>query len=422
MRAPLLKFPYYVMVGFLGGLILKFFMLFYKGVFDMDAYYEWGRRTLETNLAKGYGSIYFPLQYQIFEFLVWIGRALGSGPILTFKASNLFFDIGTFFVLLLLLKRERLNPGYALLYWLHPWFLSVFSLGYVDFHFSFFVIFSVYLLRDDTARHYLIAGIPLGAAFLMKPQTQILIVAAFFFAICHCVRTRTFSSLGIFAGPVSFFLGYEAYFAASNIPSMGFKPAHVLPLSYLNIVNVFPSLTAQMPNFWYPIAYFLKKPGDPIYVISNQILILANIPAKWIAAAAVLIVLGFCVWRVEKDAATIGNKFIRIFGAASLLVPMFMTSAHENHLFLGSLFLVLLAAANTPLSVKLAAQVLLVIQFLNISGLYAEHPARLATFLHRIYSEQAAVAYAVISLLCFAAIFGQLIARSGKKLANPGSS
>ena len=60
MNAPSLKTRYYLVAGFLAGLILKYFMLFYKGVFDMDAYYEWGRRTLDSNLATGYGSIYFP--------------------------------------------------------------------------------------------------------------------------------------------------------------------------------------------------------------------------------------------------------------------------------------------------------------------------------------------------------------------------
>lgn len=128
-----------------------------------------------------------------------------------------------------------------------------------------------------------------------------------------------------------------------------------------------------------------------------------------------MIALAFLAWRVERDAdATVGNKFLRIFGMASLLVPMFMTSAHENHLFLGSVFLVLFFAIDRRLSVRMAIQILLAIQFLNLNGLYAEHPARLAAFLRRIHSEQAVVAYSVVSLLCCVTIFACQISRRPK--------
>ncbi len=124
------------------------------------------------------------------------------------------------------------------------------------------------------------------------------------------------------------------------------------------------------------------------------------------------VVLAFHVLRVERDGdVTIGNKFIKIFGVASLLVPFIMTSAHENHLFLGSVFLVLFIAKDCPPSFKLAGHILLAIQFLNIYGLYGEHPLGIALFLTRRYSEELAVVYSFISMVCFALIFKYLILR-----------
>jgi len=411
MRAPAPR-NYYLLTGFITGLIIRYLMLFYKGVFDMDAYFDWGKKALESGLAKSYIGIYFPLQYQIFELCVWIGMRLGSSLIPIFKSSNLFFDIGVFLLLLLLLKRQQSSPAYALLYWLHPWFLSVFSLGYIDFQFTFFVVLSVYCLSGDTTRHYFLSGMPLGLAFLMKPQSLILVVGAFFYVICRYARTRVIHSLGILVGPLLLFLGYEVYFTSLWFSELRHRAVYVLLLSYLNVTNVFPCLTGQMLNIWYPIAYLLKRRADPIYSVSDQMLLLPHVSAKWMAAAIVLVVLAFHVLRVERDGdVTIGNKFIKIFGVASLLVPFIMTSAHENHLFLGSVFLVLFIAKDCPPSFKLAGHILLAIQFLNIYGLYGEHPLGIALFLTRRYSEELAVVYSFISMVCFALIFTYLILR-----------
>jgi len=400
-------------LGFLAGLGIKYWMLFYKGVFDMDAYYSWGKEALDSGLAASYHGIYFPIQYQFFELCVWITARLGSGFVPVFKLSNLLFDTGSFVLLLFLLERQRSNPAYALLYWLHPWFLSVFSLGYIDFQFTFFVLLSVACLSVDTTYNYLLSGIPLGLAFLMKPQAQILMIAGFLYGVFHYARTRSVRPLGLMVFPLILFLGYEIYFTASLFPGLGYRAANVLPFHYLNITNVMPSLTAQMLNIWYPVAYFLKQPGHPIYDVSDQIRVLPYLSAKYIAAAIVLGLVGFHAYRVErKTGAAPSHKFIDIFGLATMTVPLVMTSAHENHFFLGSVFLVIFVARGFPLSFRLAAHVLLFIQFLNIYGLYGEQPPWIAHFLRRTYSEELAVAYSVIDVLLFAVILKSLLANA----------
>src|SRR3954469_10873696 len=126
-------------LALLAGLLLKYFMLFDEGP-DMFAYRDWGQKALTSGLVSSYIGIYFPLQYQIFETCAWIASRAGIQFAMVSKLANLLFDLGTFLLLLVLLRRRGGNPAYAYLYWLHPWFLSVFSLAYIDFQFAFFVV------------------------------------------------------------------------------------------------------------------------------------------------------------------------------------------------------------------------------------------------------------------------------------------
>ena len=101
-----------------------------------------------------------------------------------------------------------------------------------------------------------------------------------------------------------------------------------------------------MTNIWYPVAYVMKGPNDPIYAISDQIRLLPYISAKFLAAGTVLGLIGIHVFRMERAVEpVIGDAFVKIFGFASIAVPFIMTSAHENHLFLGSVFLRALGGA-----------------------------------------------------------------------------
>ena len=378
----------------IAGLISRCIMLSNMGVFDMGAYYEWGKQTLQAGLISEYHGIYFPFQYQLFALCAWFSAHMNLSWVVTFKAANLLFDAGVFVLLCLLLERQHSNPAYALLYWLHPWFLAVFSLGYIDFQFTFFVLLAIYCARSDSIRDLALAGVPLGVAFLMKPQAQILIVAVVFYLVFHFVRSRDVRPAALLIGPSVLFLAYEAFFFIHGA-------ATALPISYLNVTNVMPALTAQMPNIWYPIAYFLKQPGAAIYTVSDQLELLPHVTLKMMATAAVLLTLAIYIWRVERTDLPVSKKLIRIFGFAAILVPFVMTSAHENHLFLGTVFLVLLMADNQPISFRIAAHGILAIQFLNICGLYGQFPVGVTDLWTSHYSETLAMSYSVISVCCF---------------------
>ena len=154
----------------------------------------------------------------------------------------------------------------------------------------------------------------------------------------------------------------------------------------------------------------MKRPDDRIYAISDQIHLLPGIPAKYLAAAVVLGLVGLYVFRVERRGELpVSDKFAGMFGFASVAVPFLMTSGHENHLFLGSVFLVLFMAGRLPLSPKVATHILLVVQFLNIYGLYGRHPYWLARFLRGAYDvKYVPLAYSLISVACFVVILTAL--------------
>ena len=147
-----------LLTGFLTGLFLRIALAFDMGVVDMNEYFRWGQQALQIGLPHSYHNIYFPLQYHLFEVFAFIVTVSGLKFFIVYKLANLPFDIGCFLLVVALLKRRNSNPLYALLYWLHPWFLTFFSLGYCDFQFAFFILLSIWLLRHDTVGDYLLAG------------------------------------------------------------------------------------------------------------------------------------------------------------------------------------------------------------------------------------------------------------------------
>ncbi|MDD4902675.1 MAG: glycosyltransferase family 39 protein, partial [Patescibacteria group bacterium] len=257
-----------LLAGFILGLAARLFLLRYPAMHDIDAYSTWGNNVLSAGLAHGFRGIYFPIQYQIFAFCSWLVEITGWDVSAVFKFISLFFDAGNFILLTLILKNLKCNKLFALLYWLHPWFVAIFTAGYIDCQFVFFVLLTLYiLLQGKSRRNYFWAGLPLGIAFLMKPQAQMLIFAVFIFALVGYIRRRKFDQFLILAAPAILFLGYELYFSFSLFATMGFKAIILLPRKYLAIQGVMAVLTGNMLNIWYPIAYFMKQPGAPIYSV-----------------------------------------------------------------------------------------------------------------------------------------------------------
>ena len=117
------------------------------------------------------------------------------------------------------------------------------------------------------------------------------------------------------------------------------------------------------------------------------------------------------VWR--SDADRFSDDWTLLFTHAALVLPMLMTSAHENHLFLASVLLVpLLARAPGP-HVTLAIHGLWAVQCLNIVGIYGlgESPlSRPFAGLIEHWAGWPAFVGAVIASVCFLPVFGFLLA------------
>jgi hypothetical protein len=210
------------------------------------------------------------------------------------------------------------------------------------------------------------------------------------------------------AGPVLFFLAYEWFFV-HTLRRPRLAHAAILPASYLNVTNVMPALTAQMTNIWAPVAYALRNPGQSLVAVSDRIHVLPWIPARYLAMGTVLGLIGLHVCRVErKSLPSPSDSLVLIFSFASLAVPFLMTSAHENHLFLGTIFMVLIAASEAAVPVKVAVQVLLIVQLLNLFSLYGIHPEAPATWFRRTFSDKLVVFYSLVCVACFGLIAKRL--------------
>lgn len=347
------------------GLFLRIFSLFYNGIFDMETYYEWGLAALTKGLHESYHGTYFPIQYQIFEFGAWLALKLNIEHFIVFKSINLFFDCGILVVLYLIFKKMGISHYYLLLYWIHPWFLNMFSLGYVDFQFSFFILLSLYFTFSGSRKNYLLSGLFLAVAFLMKPQVQIIIIAFFIYCCLKYLRKKDFKQFHIFVFPVILFILYSLFFwiaAASPLR---------LANSYVLVSKVMPCLSANFLNAWFSIAYLIKDVDAPIYSVSDQLSIF-HIQLKIFAVIAVFALIIYFLKNLINKTSKDGEQFnfLLIACFSSVVLPFVMTSAHENHLFLGSILLIPIAAKSKSMIIKISVHVILILQFINLYGYY----------------------------------------------------
>ena len=362
-----------LLAGFAVGLLLRVFMLSYRGTFDMDTNARWGHAVVREGLAHAYAGNYFPLAYQVFGAVDWLASHLGVDAIPVYKTANLAFDVGTFWVLTAMLRPSRGGPLFALLYWLHPWFLTVFSLGYVDSHFTFFVLLWLWLVRDaTTAGRYFLAGIPLALALMMKPQA-VLPAASVVVYLWFRRRDPTIGQCAFVLAPaVVVFAAYELYFAAALFPERGIDAFLLLPASYARIGSIQPVLTAHMPNIWYVVAYVLKPEGQDIWNVSSKMHLLPLVQARFFA---LILTLAAIVWYAHVLAGTRSPRLARgpffyLTAFTGLVVPMLMTSAHENHLFLATVLLIPLLASNPGRMSTAAIHGTLALQWLNLQLIY----------------------------------------------------
>ena len=392
---------------FVFGTALRIMSLFYMGVSDMPEYVRWGTCAYEEGLAKAYHGIYFPLQYQIFQLCVALSDWSGLEPYMILKGVNLTFDFGILFVLIRLLRAWKLRASYALLYWCHPWFLAITFLGYIDVQYSFFILSTVYLARKERSfRGAFIAGIPLGLAFLMKPQAEILVLACGLYFVSQWLYHREWRSLGFLIMPSLFFIAYSVFFfvQVGDITRV--------TSSYLAVASAYPCLTASMLNIWYPLAYFFVPTGFHLYPDTNLIVGLISyrtvgIILTFMALTTFIVKIGKAPQALEGDRRT-----YVLFTCAAMVLPMLMTCAHENHFYLSCILLVILLPLVPSLFYAAGIHYLLLLQAFNILSLYGLGRNALSKYVWMVFDNLRTPTFTliatIIGCMCFFSLYNLL--------------
>jgi hypothetical protein len=382
-------------VAILSGLILRYLAVGYMGTFDMTTYHEWGLNALKEGLNKAYQGTYFPFQYQIFEAGAFLSLKLKTDFYIVYKLINLLFDIGNLIVLYIIFKKINVSKYYLLLYWLHPWFLLMFSQGYVDVQFTFFILCFILFALKATDRNYLIAGIFLGFAFLMKPQVQVIILSTFIYSLYIYIKERELKQFSLFIFPLILFIDYSTYFffASGN-------PFRLL-INYVYIGGALP-LTANFLNAWFPVAYFLKEPGSVIYSVNDDINFL-HIGSRTIAIVILLILIFLFIRKIYKNKTdhSINNNYFLLACFSTFIFPFVMTSAHENHLFLATVLLIPVLAKAKNLLVRICIHILLILQCINLYGYYGYGDSKIFTMININYTYEIAFILSLIAVGAF---------------------
>jgi hypothetical protein len=375
----------------------------YLGTGDMTVYAAWGQHTRDAGLANAYMGVYFPLAYQLFAGDVAAASWLGVSTFSVMKAVNLLFDIGTFGLLLALLRQYRLDARYAFYYWLHPYFLAIFWLGYVDPFLTFCAVLTLVLLgRLRSVTGALVAGVPLAAAVMFKPQALTLVVMTGLLIVGLLIFRRRVTNAVVRASALLVpsglaFVGYSLYFRAN-----GFPLSFLARFSYDTLKTFSPGLTENMLNVWTPVAYHYVEHGQRLYTVTGPG-VYHTIGDLLVVLAFVLAVLVVCIAASRRQLAWL---VLSVFTLGALLLPVLGTRAHENHLFLGITFAVVALAAMPNRPFAAAFNLLLAVQFVNLGARYGfgqNHLTRWKVISDLIswYGNSAQLAAASVTIISF---------------------
>ena len=328
----------------------------------MNSYISWGKAVREGGLVHGFSGIYFPFQYQIFAGSLAFADAVGLGPVAGIKLVTLAFDVGSFVLVAALLARWGLDRRYVWIYWLSPYFLILNWLGYIDAQMGFFVLLSLYLAdRASTVRGYLLAGVPLGLAFQMKPQAETVTLMIVVYVAAEMLTRRSWRPdatrvAALVAPAIAIFVGYSLYFWSQGAWLLELAKQY----SPMYLALQMESLTANMLNFWYPIAYLELSPGARIYTVTGPS-VLHLLGTALTLAAFVLAALA-----AARLPMSFGRRVFVAVALAVIVQPLTITRAHENHFFLGATLGIVLVAALGDRRLTAAFNGLLLVQAVHL--------------------------------------------------------
>jgi hypothetical protein len=171
--------------------------------------------------------------------------------------------------------------------------------------------------------------------------------------------------------------------------------------SYIDIGGALP-LTANFLNGWFPVAYFLKEPGEAIYSVTDDLSILI-IKSRTIAILSLLMLLWFFIRKIYRNSINNDNtyNYFLIIGFATFIFPFVMTSAHENHLFLASVLLIPVLGKVKNLTSKISIHILMALQCINLYGFYGYGEGKYIKMINISYTYEFAFILSLIATIAF---------------------
>jgi hypothetical protein len=107
------------------------------------------------------------------------------------KLITVAFDLGNLLLLMVILRRWRIPPAWALFYWLGPYFLVIDWNGYADPQTSFFVLAALAVLGEQAKpSRSALAGVLFAIALLLKPQALVLAAMLLAYSFARALRHR----------------------------------------------------------------------------------------------------------------------------------------------------------------------------------------------------------------------------------------
>jgi hypothetical protein len=382
------------------GLAVRIALLGEYGTEDPGTDLAGGGHVLSAGLSQGFHGHYFPLSYQEFASVIALARELALREIVVFKSVNLLCDLLCFGVIAILLRRWGRNPGWALLYWLMPYVAALDWLGYVDFQMGLFALLTLVPVAFGASKaDWLVAGIPLAVAVLLKPQALALpaIVVLYLLARIAIERRAAASSLRpalLLVAPACAGAVYSAYFASRG------HALTFLVRTYTHATSFQPWLSGDMPNIWYVVAYHYRRRGQDLAGVSQPAVFHS---VSRVLTAAVLAALAWVVARTA-DRRPDSLNLLLLVGGATLTVPMTMTEAHENHMFLGAMFGAVVIAVSRNRTLAVAAGSLLMLDFLNVIARYGFGNPNFGPRPLGLYTDPVAVGVAGVCSLLYVAV------------------
>ena len=417
------------------GLLLRIIAIPMSSHSDVAGYVKWGKTTYENGLAQSFQGAYFPVQYLIFSGAYALSTHIPMETQSIIKIFNLIAELGLLVLLVWLTKKYLETWKLMLIFWLNPLNLIFFDQGYADPQMTFFIVLAVFVIIRGISRYpYLLAGVPLGIAFLMKPQASPIFIGFMILTCLFLVKKEwaNLKILGIFAFPLMLFVSFSLYFGF-NLELKGHNTLPVisntlqekiglseglsdfvaksswLGANYAFVPNVMPAINAYMPNAWFFVAEPMRIEGTNIYRVKDTEKFIGLTYRTW-GLLLFLIILTTLILKILRSNQELKWKVVFMMLIIPVLVPYIVTGAHENHFFYGFTTLILLGAFMSDKVLLYSAYLLGLLNGINILCLFVL-PYYLGIDLNIFYSTYARVSIIGASSLIFFTILYHLIFR-----------